>query len=187
LGGFHGGGVVPTIKASTGATHHTASAYHAAIDVADRDFGEVGVSLDAVVHGVVLQVSGRDDGWTGHATSTCEDAAPVRGDRRRVGALRDGGADQETALAEATTIDAWRIPTREALLVMKFMAATSPFRGLDRRRQDILDLVRLYRAIDPDDLDRAMISRLAGMMYGGADAELAELFGRIDRDEPISL
>jgi hypothetical protein len=305
--------VVPTIKASTGATHHTASAYHAAIDVADRDFGEVGVSLDAVVHGVVLQISGRDDGWTGHATSTCEDAAPIRGDRRRVGALRDGGADEEmaarsatleptamqmlpslqrslrilapqrartggpveatlarviatfdelgvrwcligahavgeytepratervdllvddrrmpkllsllgdrlgpldvddigaavrlralqidlvrasansvfrTALAEATTIDAWRIPTREALLVMKFMAATSPFRGLDRRRQDILDLVRLYRAIDPDDLDRAMISRLAGMMYGGADAELAELFGRIDRDEPISL
>lgn len=92
-----------------------------------------------------------------------------------------------TALAEATTIDAWRIPTREALLVMKFMAATSPFRGLDRRRQDIIDLVRLYRAIDPDDLDRPTISRLAGMMYGGADAELSELLGRIDRDEPISL
>jgi hypothetical protein len=91
------------------------------------------------------------------------------------------------AIRDVRMVGAWRVPPLEILLVMKFMAGTSPFRGLDRRRQDMLDLVRLYRSIEPEMLDRARVDALAEMVFAGAAQELAELLARIDRDEPIEI
>lgn len=88
-------------------------------------------------------------------------------------------------LKDAVTIGQWRFPAREALIVMKFMAATSPFRGLDRRRQDMVDLIALYRSVDPGDLDRARLTELASTIHTGAAEELLELLAKVDADEPI--
>lgn len=73
-----------------------------------------------------------------------------------------------SALANATMVQSWRLPSPTALVVVKFMAGTSPFRGLDRRRQDIVDLIRLYRAIDPTVLDQRELERLTAHLYDGA-------------------
>lgn len=91
------------------------------------------------------------------------------------------------SLSDTVDVDGWRFPRRESLLVMKFMAATSPFRGLDRRRQDMVDLITLYRSIDPDDVDRDHVATLAATIYSGADSELLGLLDKIDADEPISI
>lgn len=91
------------------------------------------------------------------------------------------------ALADAREVDRWRFPRPEALLVMKFMAAISPFRGLDRRRQDMVDLITLYRNIDPDDLDRDYVIELAATIFAGAETEMLALLAKIDADEPISI
>ncbi len=90
-------------------------------------------------------------------------------------------------LADAIERGQWWFPRLESLLVMKFMAAISPFRGLDRRRQDMVDLIALYRSIDPDTLDRERVAALASTIYAGAEQELFALLAKVDADEPIQI
>lgn len=90
-------------------------------------------------------------------------------------------------LVDARTKGAWRLPTTEGLLVLKFMAATSPFRGVTRRRQDMVDLLALYEAVDPEALDRERMAELAAKVFPGAENELTELLRRVDAGEPITV
>jgi hypothetical protein len=81
----------------------------------------------------------------------------------------------------------WYVPRIEALLVLKFLAGTSRWRGLERRCQDVLDLIRLYKATDPDRLDRDFLRGLSAQVYPGAERELEDLLGKADRGDPITI
>lgn len=91
------------------------------------------------------------------------------------------------ALDETRSAQAWRIPVPELLIALKFLSSVNPWRGLDRRRQDVLDLIQVYKAVADGQLDRARTLSLAASIYPGADRELERLFDRVDRDEPITL
>ena len=65
------------------------------------------------------------------------------------------------AIQQVRTIGAWKVPRTEVLLVLKFLAAVSPWRNRDKRRQDIVDLSTTYNAVGADHLDRAEMIRLA--------------------------
>jgi len=90
-------------------------------------------------------------------------------------------------LTNAVPSGQWKIASLEGLIVLKFMAATSPFRGLTRRRQDMVDLIALYRSVDPSDLDRAYALQLAAKIYQGAQDELRAMLDKIDADEAIEI
>ena len=51
----------------------------------------------------------------------------------------------------------------------------------------MVDLVTLYRSIDPDDFDRDQATELAATIFAGAEAELPSLLAKADADEPISI
>jgi hypothetical protein len=90
------------------------------------------------------------------------------------------------ALDETQAAQAWRIPVPELLIALKYLASVSPWRGIDRRRQDVLDLIRVYKAGEGR-LDRRRMIALAGEVFPGADREFERLLERVDRDEPITL
>ena len=92
-----------------------------------------------------------------------------------------------SALNETQTVASWRIPVPEVLVVLTYLSSVSPWRGLDRRRQDVLDLIRLYKASDPGRLDRERMIQLAREVFPGADREFKALLDRVDRDEPITI
>ena len=79
-----------------------------------------------------------------------------------------------------------RIPPPELLVVLKFLAAVSPWCNVADRKQDEADLLRLVQARG-EDLDRAAALGYAQRAYPGAERELAALLERIDRGENISL
>lgn len=91
-----------------------------------------------------------------------------------------------TALDETQPAEAWRIPVTEVLIALKFLSSVNPWRGMDRRRQDVLDLIQVYKA-QVDRLDRNRTIELAGSVFPGASHELEQLLDRVDRDEPITL
>ena len=80
-----------------------------------------------------------------------------------------------------------KLPTREALIALKFMAMVAPFRAQNRRRQDVVDLIALYESAVETELDRAELARLTAMIFPGAETKLSELLRRIDAGEPIQL
>jgi hypothetical protein len=92
----------------------------------------------------------------------------------------------EAALKRQRTIGEWRVPRTEVLIALKFLAAVSPVRNRDRRRQDATDIAFVYHATR-DQLDRALMVELSKLVYPGAEAEFRELLGKLDRDEPISI
>jgi hypothetical protein len=92
----------------------------------------------------------------------------------------------EVALERRRTVGDWRVPRTEVLIVLKFMAAVSPRRNRDKRRQDVADIGFVYHATHGK-LDRAMMIELSRLVYPGAEAEFRDLIGKIDRDEPIAI
>lgn len=114
--------------------------------------------------------------------------AAVRLTTISVDLIRSSSAELfKVALAMSTDVGAWRVPPVEVLIALKFFSATAHWRGRDRRAQDTLDLVRLYKSSDPDELDRKLMRTLAAMVYPGAEREFEELVRKIDQDEPITV
>ena len=80
----------------------------------------------------------------------------------------------------------WTIPTREALIALKFLSLVSPWRNTAKRMQDATDLVKLVAPVGRDGLDLDCVLRLGGLVYPGADKELEETLDRIERGEPLT-
>lgn len=90
------------------------------------------------------------------------------------------------ALDEAEEHHGVRVPPVELLLVLKFLAATSPWRDVADRKQDVADVIRLYRAAGAE-LDRAAALHYASQVYPRAEIEFAGILDRIDRGEDVSV
>lgn len=91
------------------------------------------------------------------------------------------------ALDHVRDVDHWKIPVPEVLIVLKFLSAVSPWRGSAKRTYDVGDLRALVQAVGPQSLDRDLMHRLAARVYPGAESEFEDLFGRLERGEPISI
>ncbi len=91
------------------------------------------------------------------------------------------------ALTHAREVAGWNVPVPEVLLVLKFLAAVSPWRERTKRMQDVVDLTTLVTAVGREALDQELVRRLAAQVYPGAEAELEALLGRIERGEPITI
>jgi hypothetical protein len=92
----------------------------------------------------------------------------------------------QAALRELRAIGTWKVPRTEVLLVLKFLAAVSPFRNRAKRTHDVGDIMLVCRAAGGT-LDRAHMIELSKLVYPGAEREFADLLGKIDRDEPIAI
>lgn len=118
---------------------------------------------------------------------TTEIGAAVRVTNLSVDLIRgDNHPLFRAALDEAEERQGVRVPTVELLLVLKFLAATSPWRDVADRKQDVADLIRLYRAAGAE-LDRPAALRHASRVYPRAEDELAGILDRIDRGEDVSV
>jgi len=93
----------------------------------------------------------------------------------------------EEALRHTRNLEGWRIPRPEVLIVLKFLAAVSPWRGLAKKTYDLGDLRALYHAVGKDQLDAELMQRLAARVYPGAEREFEDLIAKIERGEPISI
>ncbi len=91
------------------------------------------------------------------------------------------------ALAQVRSVADWKVPVPEVLIVLKFLAAVSPWRERTKRMQDIVDLTTLVTVLGTEELDAALLNRLAAQVYPGAHEELDALLGRIERGEPITI
>jgi hypothetical protein len=92
----------------------------------------------------------------------------------------------QVALEHLRTIGEWRVPRTEVLIVLKFLAAVSPWRNRDKRIHDVGDISVVYRTAGGE-LDRAMMLKLASLVYPGAEREFRDLLDKIDRGDPISI
>lgn len=92
----------------------------------------------------------------------------------------------QVALEQRRTIGAWKVPRTEVLVVLKFLAAVSPWRNRDKRIHDVGDISLVYQTAEGE-LDRAMMVELSGLVYPGAEREFGELLDKIDRGDPISI
>lgn len=91
------------------------------------------------------------------------------------------------ALDQVRPVADWKVPVPEVLVVLKFLAAVSPWRERTKRMQDIVDLTTLVTVVGREELDDALLSRLAAQIYPGGEDELAALLGRIERGDPITI
>lgn len=92
----------------------------------------------------------------------------------------------QVALEQLRTIGDWKVPRTEVLVVLKFLAAVSPFRSRDKRIHDVGDITLIYLTAGAT-LDRAMMIELARLVYPGAEDEFRGLLDKIDRRDPISI
>lgn len=91
------------------------------------------------------------------------------------------------ALRHTRQVQSWRVPIPEVLIVLKFLSAVNPWRGPAKRAYDVGDLRALVQALGLERLDGELMTRLAGLVYPGAEREFAELMGRIERGEPVTI
>ena len=91
------------------------------------------------------------------------------------------------ALSRARSLGDWKIPTPEVLMVLKFLAAVSPWRERTKRMQDVVDLSALFLAVGREGLDEELMTQLASQVYPGAESEFAALLERIERGEPVTI
>jgi hypothetical protein len=92
----------------------------------------------------------------------------------------------QIALDEQRTVGDWHVPRTEVLVVLKFLAAVSPWRHQRKRRQDVID-ISFVCEVAGDSLDRARMIELSGLVYPGAEREFRELLAKIDRGEPLTI
>ncbi len=91
------------------------------------------------------------------------------------------------ALRQSKAHGSWTIPSREALIALKFLSLVSPWRSQKKRLLDASDLVGLVEPVGLPGLDRDLLLRLGALAYPGADTELAALLTRIEAGEPITI
>lgn len=92
----------------------------------------------------------------------------------------------QVALAQTRTIGEWSVPQTEVLVVLKFLAAVSPWRARNKRRQDVTDIGSICLAVG-DSLDRERAIDLARSVYPGAEREFRDLLDKLDRGDPIAI
>jgi hypothetical protein len=92
----------------------------------------------------------------------------------------------QAALDHLRTIGDWKVPRTEVLIVLKFLAAVSPWRNRNKRMHDVGDITLVYQTARHE-LDRALMLKLSELVYPGAEEEFRELLGKIDRGDPISI
>jgi hypothetical protein len=92
----------------------------------------------------------------------------------------------QLALDDTQQIGAWQVPRTEVLVVLKFLAAVSPWRNRDKRIHDVGDLSLVYQSGGAA-LDRARMEQLSALVYPGAEAEFRALLAKIDRGDPIAI
>lgn len=91
------------------------------------------------------------------------------------------------ALSHVRLVGEWRIPVPEVLIVLKFLAAVSPWRDPSKRMVDVADLRTLYLTVGKEELDGDLVERLAAQVYPGAERGLEALLQRIERGEPVTI
>ncbi len=91
----------------------------------------------------------------------------------------------QVALDRRRTLGAWKVPRTEVLVVLKFLAAVSPWRNRTKRIQDVADISLVYQTAGK--LDREMMIELSRLVYPTAETEFRDLLDKIDRGEPISI
>ncbi|MCP4657236.1 MAG: hypothetical protein GY856_17645 [bacterium] len=91
------------------------------------------------------------------------------------------------ALTQVRPVADWNVPVPEVMIVLKFLAAVSPWRERTKRMQDIVDLTVLVTAVGREELDGALLKGLAAQVYPGGEKELEALLGRIEQGEPITI
>lgn len=91
------------------------------------------------------------------------------------------------ALTHVRPVADWNVPVPEVLIVLKYLAAVSPWRERTKRMQDVVDLTVLVTAVGREGLDGALLKKLAAQVYPGGEEELEALLGRIERAEPITI
>jgi len=92
----------------------------------------------------------------------------------------------QRALDEVRTVGEWRVPRTEVLIALKFLAAVSPWRNANKRRLDIADLGGMVQVVGAQ-LDRDLMIELSGLAYPGAEREFAELLGKLERGEAVTI
>ncbi len=92
----------------------------------------------------------------------------------------------QVALERQRVIGAWNVPRTEVLVILKFLAAVSPWRDRVKRRQDVTDISYLYEVVGSE-LDRDLMLELSRMVYPGAERAFGELLGKIERGESIAI
>ncbi len=98
----------------------------------------------------------------------------------------DNHALFRAALDLAQDREGVRIPPPELLVVLKLMAAVSPWHNPADRKQDAADLIRLVQTLGSD-RDRDAALQHAKRAFPSGDRELARLFDEIDRGDEVSL
>jgi hypothetical protein len=91
----------------------------------------------------------------------------------------------QVALDELRAIGEWRVPRTEVVIVLKFLAAVSPWRHQRKRRQDVLDISFVCERAGS--LDRGWMIELSKLVYPGADNEFRELLEKLDRGDPLTI
>lgn len=91
-----------------------------------------------------------------------------------------------TALERARREGDVLLPPPEVLMALKFLSAVSSWRQEEDRKQDALDLIRVYRKVAPD-IDRDELIRLGGSAYPGAERQFSAMIDKLDRGEEISI
>ena len=91
------------------------------------------------------------------------------------------------ALQHVRPVGDWNVPVAEVLIVLKFLAAVSPWRERAKKMQDTVDLSVLFLAVGRDDLDQDLLRQLAAQVYPGAETELESLLEKIEQGEPITI
>lgn len=91
------------------------------------------------------------------------------------------------ALSHVRLVGDWNIPLPEVLMVLKFLAAVSPWRDRTKRMQDTVDLSTLFLAVGRDQLDADLLKKLAAQVYPGAERGFEALLDRIESGEPVTI
>jgi hypothetical protein len=105
--------------------------------------------------------------------------------RERVGACSHHPLFQ-VALEQRRTIGDWKVPRTEVLVVLKFLAAVSPWRDRTKRMYDVAHMGFVYETVSVE-LDRTLMLELSGLVYPGAEHQFGELLEKLDRGDPISI
>lgn len=92
----------------------------------------------------------------------------------------------DAALDGRTSVENVPVPTIEALLALKYLAAISPGRQQPDKHQDIADFIRGYKE-NVDRIDRGLLVDLASRAHAGAREEFPGFLDAVENDRPAML
>ena len=79
-----------------------------------------------------------------------------------------------------------RVPVLEALLALKFLSATGPWRDRADRFQDVADFMRAFHA-NAKALDRPLLVQFASLAHENARQEFAAFLDAVETGKPITI